>query len=272
MSYQLFLGDDQSGYITYAPTALLMTDPSAFQQDVVPSTTEIPLVSLENGDTSVVDQQAASRNPNRVERRRSFSTFEAFVRAIHGAALQEGLSDRSARLLTAFSAHETGGGLSMWNYNIGNAKVYKWWMDNNKPYYTLTSCECRTDQSADDSYCQKNSSNVCRTGQHKRATSSFWQSYSSPREGVQAFLRQLKVSKYRQSDQYMRSGNPEFFRQLARDGWYPESPEVGYSKSLKWLNKINTLLGGAPLVASNGSLASIALIGFAAYFLLKRFR
>jgi len=165
----------------------------------------------------------------------SFKGKEDFTIKVYNAAIKFGLSPASAKLITAFTAHETGWGKRVMNYNLAGIKAGDGW--KKRRYYTsVLSDECVP--------CRKGlkPSNKCPKGKCIERRPRYFRAYRSFVDGVRGVLQVLSRKRYAKSRALLLSGDPMFFRQLGRDGWYTASPGAYESSSLKRLRTIQKIL------------------------------
>lgn len=165
-----------------------------------------------------------------------FENKADFVTQIYNAALEAGLSPDAALLVTAQAAHETGWGRRTMNWNLAGIKAGRWWR-NTRNYSTVGTKECVP--------CKKGEtpSPECPPGQKLKTVNDVaWRAYANAVEGVKGILEVLDYGRYRESKRLLLAGNPTFFRQLGKDGWYTASQEVYYRSSMHRLKAIKSML------------------------------
>jgi hypothetical protein len=108
------------------------------------------------------------------------------------------------------------------------------------------------------------SSCVCPAGEGQYYLSAvYWRAYSSLDEAAYDFLAALQQSRYERSYALLLAGDPEYFAQVGRDGWYTADPAQVKSGAMGRLETVNEYLGEA-----GGSLLPLAIVAAVFWYLL----
>jgi flagellum-specific peptidoglycan hydrolase FlgJ len=181
----------------------------------------------------------------------NFGGSKNFALSIHASLQRAGLSDAAARLLTAHIALSTGWGKSVDNYRLAGVKADATWRAS-KPYVVAKSCECKAGYPNDPS-----SKYQCASGTGQKCSSMYWRAYNTLDDAARDLVNLLRQSRYASAYAYLVAGDPEYFAQVGRDGWYTADTAKTKASMVKNLNTINGYLGGA---SDSGGLLTAALI------------
>lgn len=156
----------------------------------------------------------------------SWSNSEEFAEDVVDAFIRQGLSERSAFLLAAHVALSTGWGKKCHNWSLAGIKA-----SENQPYVILTGFE------------YEDGTNVYSKMK--------WRAFNSLDEGAAAVIGLLRQPRYASAWSMLQAGNPEYFAEVGRNGWYTASPESTaaemsrrYNQIVKWLGTPAGGLGG----------------------------
>ncbi len=149
----------------------------------------------------------------------SWPSRTAFVTDLVGVFQQLGLGFSSAQILTAHIALSTGWGKAADNYRLAGIKY-----NASCPNYTVV----------------QGFENV---GGQKVYSDMKWCAYDSLLEGAQAMLDLLQKPRYATSWKMLQNGDPEYFAQVGRDGWYTADPAVVAADAKARLAEIQTITG-----------------------------
>lgn len=148
----------------------------------------------------------------------SWSSAEDFAADVVDAFIRQGLSDRSAMLLTAHVALSTGWGKKCHNWSLAGIKA-----SESQPYVVLTGFE------------YEDGTNVYSKMK--------WRAFNSLDEGAAAVIGLLKQPRYASAWAMLQAGNVEYFAEVGRNGWYTAPPESTAAEMRGRLNQIITWLG-----------------------------
>jgi len=188
-----------------------------------------------------------------------FGGSRGFVEKLHAALMRNGLSDVSARLLVAHSALSTGWGKSVDNYRLAGVKADTTWRAS-KPYVVAQSCEC-----VEGYYNDPSSKYLCAAGTGQKCASMYWRAYDTLDEAAADLIAILRGTRYQKAYAYLVAGDPEYFAQVGRDGWYTASTTTTSASMKKNLEMVNSYLGEP----SGGSLVTWVVIGALAWYYLR---
>jgi len=133
-----------------------------------------------------------------------FGSPRNFSLAIRGALMRAGLSDASARLLTAHTALSTGWGRAVDNYRLAGIKASASWRVS-RPYVEARGCECKAGYPNNgDPKCG------CGPGKGQVYKSMYWRAYNSLDDAAIDLLRSLRSSRYRKAYAMLQAGDPEY--------------------------------------------------------------
>ncbi|MCA9667398.1 MAG: glucosaminidase domain-containing protein [Myxococcales bacterium] len=152
-------------------------------------------------------------------KRTTWPSRAAFARDVHAAAVMGGLDPLPAAILTAQSAHETGWGGKVYNFNMAGLKAREGWRKS-RPYTVLGGSECIDCKPGEEP------SPECPPGQRLKGERMFWRAYDSLREGVDGVLALLQADRYAKARACLRAGDPWYFVQVGEDGWFSAGQDV----------------------------------------------
>lgn len=197
-----------------------------------------------------------------------FSSPERFTHAVYGEAIAQGLPPAGAELLTAHVALSTGWGKAAHNYILAGIKAgAKSVCYGGTPPNMNYVCLCTFEYTASGAAAAGCSDCSPKNGV-PRCKYPF-KAYGSLSEGVAAILATMQASRYTASRAYLLAGNPEYFRQLGKDGWYTANPDTTYASMLKYLAQVRKYLGQP--VAAGFPLVGVLLGGGLGWLLWKKF-
>lgn len=192
-------------------------------------------------------------------RKIDFGGPRSFTVAVHGALRRQGLSGIAARLVTAHIALSTGWGRSVYNYGLAGIKASRSWRVS-RPYVVTRGCECR------EGYPDTNDPNcICGSGKGQFRKAMYWRAYSTLDEGVADVVAVLKQPRYSLSWALLQAGNPEYFAQVGRDGWYTADPTATKVAMMRFYNQINEYLGES----GNSGIVAMVVAGAVTWLLMK---
>jgi len=188
-----------------------------------------------------------------------FGGSRGFTEAVYSAFVRAGLSDASARILTAHSVLSTNWGQGVHNYNLAGLKASSSWRAANS-YAVTQGCECRAGLPDN-----KDPSCVCSPGEGQYYLSAvYWRAYNSLDEAARDFVAALQQSRYTQSYALLMAGDTEYFAQVGRDGWYTADPAQVKSLALGRLKTVNEYLGEP----AGGGLLPLVLVAAVLWYVL----
>ena len=191
----------------------------------------------------------------------SYTSRETFTRDLVAAGQRQGLGTNPAAILTAHVALSTNWGKKMDNYRVAGMKAGAEWRAT-RPYTVAEACECRAGlPNKSDPRC------ICAAGTGQSYEKSYWRAYESLDAAVADMLGTLRGSRYAASYALLLAGDPEYFAQVGRDGWYTADPKKLKTLMSGHLEKIYGYLGGAPSVVDAGPALLIAAV--AAWLFLR---
>jgi len=148
----------------------------------------------------------------------SWSDAETFAGDVVDAFLRQGLSQKSAFLLTAHVALSTGWGKKCHNWSLAGIKATE-----SQPYVVLTGFE--------------NESGTHVYGAMK------WRAFNTIDEGAAAVIGLLKVPRYASAWFMLQAGDTNYFAEVGRNGWYTDPPESTAAEMRSRLKQIIDWLG-----------------------------
>jgi hypothetical protein len=175
-----------------------------------------------------------------------------FVWDLHQAFVACGLSATSAALLVAHAALSTGWGRAAENYRLAGIKAAE-----SQPYVIASGTE-------------RNKT----TGVMSEKTPMKWRAFSTLREGAQAMIDLLKA-RYAGAWTLLQAGDPSYFEEVGREGWYTEYPETVGAGMRSNLAAIQKILSQPKPSCQTGTLCSILigfLLGYGGWKLWKRYK
>ena len=163
----------------------------------------------------------------------NFGDPRGFVVMVHSALIRAGLDDTPARILTAHSVVSTNWGKGVHNFNLSGMKAGATWRAK-RPYVVRRSCECREGHRN-----RTTSKYKCPKGTGQKCWSMYWRAYPSLDAGAQAFLAAVRQRRYLRAYRLLLAGDPEYFEEIGRAGWYSADPEHVKASGLRRLKTIN---------------------------------
>lgn len=168
------------------------------------------------------------------------SALAFLLKAFH-TAREAGYDDRVSLLLSGKACHETG-----WHPHCnspGNVKTGRKWIRDGKDYYTMTAPECvpGTPQSP-----------MCEAGEKTVNVGATWRAYDSLTAGMRGiveYLHEQASGRYKHAIPMLMAGNPEYFHELGRVGYYTGDKGIYYHRSAGFARKLAHDLGGDVLKA-----------------------
>jgi hypothetical protein len=182
----------------------------------------------------------------------SWPTRAAFIADVSGAFMRQGLAPASAAILTAHVALSTGWGKAADNYRLAGIKL-------------CSGCENQYD------YTVVSGTEVVN-GVETPKTPMKWRSFSTLDEGAAAVVGLLRQPRYASAWAMLQAGDPEYFAEVGRNGWYTASTAQMKAEMSVNLAAITKQLGITPAVGSD--LSGLLLFGGVAWltwWLLKRY-
>jgi hypothetical protein len=190
--------------------------------------------------------------------RTDFGGPKGFATAVHAALMRRGLSDVSARILTAHSVLSTNWGKAVHNFNLAGMKASSSWRAT-RPYVVTRGCECRPGlPDVGDPAC------ICKPGEgqfYKQAI--YWRAYGSLDEGAQAFVDAVRQPRYAVAYARLLAGDPEYFAAIGRAGWYTADPDQVKTLAIRRLETVNEFLGEPEGIGIGPLVAVVALVWYA---------
>lgn len=175
----------------------------------------------------------------------------AFANDVYNAFVRIGLPPQAAELFTAHSALSTGWGKSVYNWNLAGLKLcagcdytYDW-------HYALGS--------------------EVVEGTETEKMQMQWRSFNSIDEGVAALWANLQNSRYDSARALLLAGDPEYFAEVGRNGWYTADPNQMKAEMSSNLDYIRGVLGTGGTVEAGGLLTGV-LVAVGVWYLLKYFK
>lgn len=148
----------------------------------------------------------------------SWNDAETFASDVVDAFLRQGLSQKSAFLLTAHVALSTGWGKKCHNWSLAGIKATE-----DQPYVVLTGFE------------YEDGTNVY--------SSMKWRAFNSLDEGAAAVINLLKQPRYASAWKLLQAGSEDYFAEVGRNGWYTAPPESTAAQMRSRLKQIIDWLG-----------------------------
>lgn len=187
------------------------------------------------------------------------------------AGMNAGLSKPAAQLIAAHIALSTGWGRAVdSNYILAGIKAGPKDVCYGRPdlaKYANYACLC-TFEYDKRGQPEAGCSDCTPKGDIPRCKHPF-RKYNSLTEGLQAVLSLLNASRYAKSKAMLMAGNPEYFAQVGRDGWYTASVEKTSADMRSILKRIQGYTANLP--SSVGSVLPLLVIGgLLAYVIYKR--
>lgn len=191
----------------------------------------------------------------------SWPTTQAFVYDVFSTLRNLGLSCKSATLLTSHIALSTGWGRKVYDYNFAGMKAG-----------TSRVCDGSASATYNPYSCLWGSEFI--NGVRVDALMPF-RSYTSLESGLSAIIKNLQSARYAKAYDYLLAGNPEYFRQVGKDGWYTVSPDTMYSEMSRFyvgvMNYLNLPRGCPDSFASPAlPLVLIAVSAVGLWYLITR--
>lgn len=177
-------------------------------------------------------------------KRVSWSTPEAFARDVVVAFRSAGLSLGSAMLLAAHAALSTGWG--------GRSK-------GGLPNFMLSGIKATSESQT---YIELGGFEVVN-GREVRGMMK-WRAFSSLAESAGAMVRQLQVKRYKTAWDLLQAGNPDYFEEVGRCGWYTADVESTGRQMRRALAQIQQWMAAAP--SSSGVVVLLLAAAGAALF------
>lgn len=163
----------------------------------------------------------------------SWLSPEQFSADVVGAFVRQGLSEASAQLLAAHVALSTGWGKKCHNWSLAGIKA----TSEDQDYVVLTGFE------------NEGGTNVY--------SSMKWRAYQTLDEGAAAVVGLLQQERYAPAWQLLQAGDPEYFAEVGRDGWYTANPDSTAAEMRGRLQQIQQFVGEA----GGGGLGLLVLVG-----------
>lgn len=183
-----------------------------------------------------------------------------FIKAVYASYRRHGLPDGAARLLAAHASLSSGYGKKAHNYNLQGMKANASWRAS-RAYTMLRGCEC-VDGLPDvgDANCQ------CGPGKGQRYSTMYWRAFDTIDDATASVLATLRGVRYQQAYVMLLRGDPEYFAQVGRDGWYSADPTQTKTNMLRFYGVVNKTLG----VPSDGNaLGPLVLVGAVLWYYFK---
>lgn len=167
----------------------------------------------------------------------SWSSREQFVRDVFAAATAVGLRPAAAELVVAHAALSSGWGRAADNFRLWGIKSV-----SESDDYTIVS------------------GTEIINGVETPKTPMKWRAFSSLQESVAAFLKLIQVARYSSAYAMLQAGDPEYFAEVGRNGWYTADPAVVKANCLTRLSYIQKVLGSpdsAGMLTGAGGIAAL---------------
>lgn len=179
----------------------------------------------------------------------NWSSPAQFAKDVTAAFQRIGLPPMAAALFTAHSALSTGWGKAVHNWNLAGLKL-------------CTGCENTYD------WTLLTGTEVINNVETPK-TPMKWRAFKSLDEGVAALWQNLQASRYDPARAMLLAGNPEYFAEVGRNGWYTASPT---QMKAEMTSRLDFVLKTTGIAASSGSgLFRYAVLLVGGWWLWKRF-
>jgi hypothetical protein len=194
-----------------------------------------------------------------------------FAHQVYREIMRQGIPSKGAALLTAHMALSTGWGKKAHNYILAGIKAGPrdacyGGSQPTVPYVCLCTFEYSGGKLAEG--CSDCATITARDG--KPRCKHPFRAYNSLGEGVAGVLSLLRKSRYSSAYQMLVNGDPEYFAEVGRNGWYTAPIATTAAAMQKHLAQVYNYLKmpAPPVPGGMSALGAIAAVG-AGYFLLK---